>query len=94
MKKLREKKNRQRERQLIKPKFQLKNKQLKQHSRKHWQKHLRNNKQPLKLSKQHRKKRDSKNKKKKKKKKPVNLLRKWLPRLPLRNLERRLKKRD
>jgi len=35
MKKLREKKKWQRERQLIKPKFQLKNKQLKQHSRKH-----------------------------------------------------------
>jgi len=48
----------------------------------------------LKLSKQHRKKRDSKNKKKKKKKKPVNLLRKWLLRLPLRKIERRLKKRD
>jgi hypothetical protein len=55
---------------------------------------LKNNKPLLKLNKQNKKKRDSKNKKRKKRKRLDNLPKKWLLKLRLRKLERRLKRRD
>jgi hypothetical protein len=55
---------------------------------------LKNNKLPLKLSKQNRKKKDSKSRKRKRKKRPNNLPKKWLQKLLLRKHKRRLKKRD
>lgn len=55
---------------------------------------MKSNKLPLKLSKQNRKKRDSESRKRKRRKRLDNLPKKWLQKLLLRKLERRLKKRD